>query len=135
MVLWFRGDFYNSHHCFLTYLQWGVKNTCFFPMNSSFCSPKTPVFLTVFLWKLCFVWVSAAQNVTVLFFCLDCLTCCVSLTKLCLSKSAMKHAAMSASGAIATYEYKWVCPWMYFAIYWVCNVSLAPYAVNGTCMH
>ena len=30
MALWFRAHFYNAHHCFLTYLQWGVENTLFF---------------------------------------------------------------------------------------------------------
>ena len=105
MALWFRAHFYNAHHCFLTYLQWGVENTLFFPMNSVvFVVSKHLFFWLSFYGKLCFVWVSAAQNVTVLFFCLQCLTRCVSLTKLCLSKSAMKHADLSASGAIATYE-------------------------------
>ena len=106
-----------------------------------FVVSKQLFFLVPFYGKFCFVWVSAAQNVTVLFFCLHCLTRCVSLTKLCLSKSAMTHADLSASGATATYEYTGVCPSTYFANYWVCNVSVAPircqwylYALTRVCV-
>ena len=82
MALWFRAEFYNSHHCFLTYLQWGVKNTLFFPLNSSFCRLKIHVCFDYFFSEIC---VSCGfrprKKETVLFFCLDCLTRCVSLTK------------------------------------------------------
>lgn len=59
-------------------------------------------------------------------FCLDCLTCRVCSTKLCLSKPAMKQADLSASGASAAYEYTWVCPCTYFASCWACKNSLEP---------
>lgn len=54
MALWFRAPLYHSQHCLLTYLQWGVKDTLLFPMNSSFCRLKAPVFLTISLVKFLF---------------------------------------------------------------------------------
>ena len=93
MALWFRAPFYHSHHCLLTYLQWGVKDTLFFPMNSSFCRLKAPVFLTISLVKFLFR---------------------VGFSRPKCHSFVLKHADLSASGAIATYECTWVCPCTYF---------------------
>ena len=80
MALWFRAELYNSHHCFLTYLQWLKLH--FLPLNSSYCRLKTPVFLTIFLVKFVFRVGFGRTKGDNFVICLDCLTRCVSLTKL-----------------------------------------------------
>ena len=96
-------------------------------MNSSFCGLKTTSVFDYLFREIC---VSCRfrprKRRQFCSFAWTVLLAAFSLTKLCLSKSAMKHADLSASGAIARYEYTWVCPSTYFANCWICNVSLAP---------